>query len=164
MPTPIARICLALVSILFLLSTFSIAAAQSSCPNEPEPGGESISGSVSINGSSQPPMADGAFLPVGTQVRLDAVANAGGQCKIKGWVCPQGTNCTCEVLDVQQRTINHTIVDVDISSSGVWNGTYRVGTVQFLTQYEHTQDSHSANTTAGCRRRSHRRLPTRARH
>lgn len=146
MPTPIARISLAFVSILFMLSTISIVAAQS-CPNEPEGSGESISGSVSINGSSQPPMIDGAFLPVNTQVRLDAVATAWGQCKIKGWVCPQGTNCTCEVLDVHQRTVNHTIVDVDITSSGVWNGTYRVGTVQFLYQYEHIQDSHSANTT-----------------
>jgi hypothetical protein len=135
------------LSLFLIFITSQPTNAQSSCPNEPEPGGESISGSVSINGSSQPPMIDGAFLSAGTQVRLDAVANAGGQCKVKGWVCPQGTNCTCEVLDVQQRTINHTIVDVDITSSGVWNGTYRVGTVQFLNQYDHTQDSHSANTT-----------------
>ncbi len=94
-----------------------------------------------------PELIGSAFVTAGTQVRLDSFAYAGGACKVKGWVCPQGTNCTCEVLDVQQRTINHAIVDVDITSSGVWNGTYRVGTVQFLNQYEHIQDSHSANTT-----------------
>jgi RHS repeat-associated protein len=133
------------VSFFLIFITSQSANAQSSCPFEPEGGGEGITGSVSVNGG--PELIGSAFVTAGTQVRLDSFAWAGGACKVKGWVCPQGANCTCEVLDVQQRTINHAIVDVDITSSGVWNGTYRVGTVQFLNQYDHIQDSHSANTT-----------------
>jgi hypothetical protein len=146
MSTSAPRIAVLFVLFMFLiLSTAPIAETQSSCPNEPEGGGEGITGSVSVNGG--PELIGSAFVTAGTQVRLDSFAYASGQCKVKGWVCPQGTNCTCEVLDIHQRTINHAIVDVDITSSGVWNGTYRVGTVQFLNQYEHTQDSHSSNTT-----------------
>ena len=146
MSTSATRIAVLVLLFMFLmLSTAPVAETQSGCPFEPEGGGEGITGSVSVNGG--PEIIGSAFVTAGTQVRLDSFAFAGGACKVKGWVCPQGINCTCEVLDVQQRTINHAIVDVDASTSGGLNGTYRVGTVQFLNQYDHIQDSHSANTT-----------------
>jgi hypothetical protein len=144
MPNRLTSVALPFVSIIVILTALSIVNAQSSCPFEPEGGGEGITGSVSVDGG--PELINSAFVTAGTRVRLDSFAYAGGQCKVKGWVC-QGINCTCELLEVQQRTINHAIVDVDITSAGYWNDTYRVGTVQFLNQYDHIQDSHSANTT-----------------
>lgn len=146
MRTLFTRITLPLVSILFILSISSIASAQS-CPNDPQGSGEGISGSVSIDQTTLQ-LTEGGYVPAGTRVRLDAVAFANGQCIGMGWSCPPQQGCTCEPTGfVYERTINHINVNVDISSSGVWNGNYFLGTVQFLTQYEHEQNSSSGNTT-----------------
>jgi RHS repeat-associated protein len=144
MSKPSARIMFPLVSILLLFTALSVTKGQS-CPNEPQGSGESISGSVTPDGGS--PMNGGAFISVGTRVRLDAVAFAGGQCIGKAWNCSV-TPCVCqETGNVYERTINHTNVYLDVTTSGSLNGSYFLGTVQFLNQYEHTQDSHASNTT-----------------
>jgi hypothetical protein len=92
MSTTLIRIpVLCLFFAFFLLYAAPVAETQSSCPNEPEGGGEGTTGSVSVNGG--PELIGSAFVTAGTQVRLDSFAWAGGACKVKGWVCPQGTNC-----------------------------------------------------------------------
>lgn len=139
---------------LFLLLLFfgiiiSITSSQvraQSCDPIPEGGGEGISVSASIDGTSTQ-LSEGGVVPAGTRVRLDSTAFAGGSCSGKAWYC-QTTPCTCEGTGyIYQRTINHTNVKVDITSSGVWNGTYTVGTVQFLNAYDHVLSTGAGNST-----------------
>src|SRR5262245_1620334 len=82
MSTPRARIPLLFLFFMFLiLSTAPVAEMQSSCPFEPEGGGEGTTGSVSVNGG--PELINSAFATAGTQVRLDSFAFAGGGCKLR---------------------------------------------------------------------------------
>jgi hypothetical protein len=70
MSTTLIRIpVLCLLFVFLLLNAAPVAETQSSCPNEPEGGGEGITGSVSVNGG--PELIGSAFVTAGTQVRLD---------------------------------------------------------------------------------------------
>jgi RHS repeat-associated protein len=127
--------------VLFFLFTYSSAKAQS-CDNVPEGGGEGISASASIDGTA---IVNGS-VPVGTRVRLDSTAIAGGSCKGMAWNCATSP-CTCQETGyTYERTINHTNVKVDVTSTSL-NGTYSVGTVQFLSAYAHVLSTGAGDST-----------------
>ena len=130
---------------LFTIAPVPTVRAQS-CDNIPQGSGQSMSATATIDGTTNQ-LTTGGFVPAGTSVRLDSRATADGQCIGMVWNC-QTSPCVCQQSGyTYERTINHTNVYVDITSSGVWNGTYFVGTVQFLNNYGHVQDSQSADTT-----------------
>jgi hypothetical protein len=105
-------------------------------------GGQSISAGVSINGTSTQ-VTNGMWVPRGSTLRIDAVAQAYGSCTGMGWT--NTTPPSCEPTGfVWQRTPNHIYVSVDI---GALNGNYAVGNVWGLYPDMHVLDTHSADTT-----------------
>lgn len=145
-PTLIVRI-IARVSALTLVTLFAVSVSRAqSCENTPGGGGESMSASATIDNTTNQ-VANGGFVTSGTKVWLNSTATASGQCTGMAWNC-QTSPCVCQETGyVYQRTINHTNVYVDISTSTGLNGTYFVGTVQFLNAYDHVLSSGSPNTT-----------------
>ena len=130
----------------FLILAIVPLAKGQSCPNEPQGSGESMSASITIDGTTTE-LGTGGMIPAGTRLRLDSTAFSGGQCVGKAWYCSPSP-CVCkETGYVYQRTINHTNVYVDITSSGAWNGTYSAGTVWPLQESDHTLSTQSANST-----------------
>jgi len=142
------RLLLCSITLFFLTLTCSqLANAQSSCDNEPQGSGESMSAHITPENSGTQ-IGNDSVVTAGTRVLIHSVATANGQCIGKAWGNCNPSPCECiETGTVYQRTINHTNVNVDITSSGVWNGSYFVGTVQFTQAYDHVLDSSSANTT-----------------
>src|SRR5437867_1615896 len=133
------------VASLMLILTVSYKVKAQTCDNDPQGGGQSISASASIDGTTTQ-LTDNGFVPAYTGVRLDSIATSGGSCIGMAWNC-QTSPCVCQGTGyTYPRTINHTNVTVDITSTGL-NGTYTVGTVQFLNAYSQTLDTHGADNT-----------------
>lgn len=140
------RLLLPSITVFFLILTASQLANAQSCDNVPQGSGESMSAHISFEtGGTQ--LTNDSVVTAGTRVLLHSTASAFGECVGMAWHC-QTTPCTCsETGFVYQRTINHTNVYVDITTSGALNGTYSAGTVWFLNAYDHVLDTDSANTT-----------------
>jgi len=132
--------------VFLLIAVVAPSGKAQSCDNIPQGGGESILASATIDGTTTE-LTNGAFLTAGTRVRLDSVVTSSGECLGMAWNC-QTSPCVCQSSGyTYPRTVNHTNVNVDITSAGVWNGTYFVGTVQFWNNYAQTLDSKAADTT-----------------
>ena len=133
--------------LLFLIFIFGPELKGQSCTNEPHPGGESSSVDVSIDSPGGAVVQPGSVLPTGTRLRIDSRTTATGSCTGKAWSCPGGQSCQCvETGYVYERTINHTNVRADISTTGGLNGNYSIGTV-WGQAYYHELDSRSANSS-----------------
>jgi RHS repeat-associated protein len=146
---PANSICKILVCaflMLGVLAAVSTVQAQS-CPNDPHPGGESISASIS-NSASSASISGNTLVPVGTQIRIDASATASGGCTGKAWHCPPGEDCTCEPTGYEyERTVNHINVWADVSTNTSLNGTYNVGVIANSSGFDHSVNSSSANSS-----------------
>jgi RHS repeat-associated protein len=105
------------------------------CSLIPNGGGQGISPTITIQ-STGAELANGAVIPTGTALRLDAVANADGSCS------QVGPGCFGEA----ERTINHINVQSDISTTGGLNGHYVEGYV-FGDAYYHVLDTRSSSST-----------------
>jgi len=102
--------------------------AQSSCDNQPQGGGQSISADFSYRDTGQP-LSGSGVAAAGTFININAFATAFGQCIGKGWNCVVSP-CVCQESGfIYERTVNHIGVYVDVSTSGSLNGTYFVGNV-----------------------------------
>jgi hypothetical protein len=126
------RLLLSSITLLFLTLTCSQFVKAQSCDNVPEGSGESMSAYITPE-TSETKIGNDSVVTAGTRVLLHSRATANGQCVGKAWGNCNPSPCECiETGYVYQRTINHTNVYVDISSSGALNGTYSAGTVWFL--------------------------------
>jgi hypothetical protein len=129
------------IVILFATAATSRVSAQT-CTDVPASGTESMSATITINGTNIQ-VTDGMWVPRGTILRIDSVAQAFGSCTGMGWT--NTTPSTCEPTGfVWQRAPSHTYVTVDI---GALNGSYAVGNVWGLFPDMHVLDTHSADTT-----------------
>ncbi len=125
-PNSIPKTLIQIAVILVSLAAAPAIQAQS-CPNIPSGGSESISATITIDGTSTV-LTEQAFVAVGTRVRIDSVAQADGTCTGMALYCDGG--CACDETGyVYDRTINHTNVRVDASTTGGPNGNYAVGSV-----------------------------------
>jgi RHS repeat-associated protein len=127
--------------IVFFLGLLLLASARAQsvyaqvCTLIPNGGGQGISPTITIQ-STGAELANGAVIPTGTALRLDAIANAYGSCS------QVGPGCFGEA----ERTINHINVQSDISTAGGLNGHYVEGYV-FGWEYYHVLDTHSSSST-----------------
>jgi RHS repeat-associated protein len=126
-----------LLSALLLLLVVAAGASVKAqvCTLVSEGGGQGISPTITIQ-STGAELANGAVIPTGTALRLDAVANADGSCS------QVGPGCFGEA----ERTINHINVQSDISTTGGLNGHYVEGYV-FGDAYYHVLDTRSSSST-----------------
>jgi hypothetical protein len=130
---------------LLLLTIFPAKVKAQSCDNISQGGGQSIVASASIDGTTLA-LPEGGFVAPYTRIRLDSLAHSDGSSIGMAWNC-QTSPCVCQGTGyTYPRTINHTNVTVDITSTGL-NGTYTVGTVQFLNSYSQTLDTHAADNS-----------------
>lgn len=134
-----------------LLCVASGSVKAQSCENIPEGSGESISANVTVSGSGGT-LSDQAVVPGYTNIDINAMATAFGQCVGMAWSCQQSP-CVCQQTGfTYERTVNHIGVYVDISTSGGLNGTYFVGNVygknpNGTTAFFHVLDTSAANST-----------------
>jgi RHS repeat-associated protein len=134
-----------LIATTLLLLPVSAKVNAQSCDNISQGGGQSIVASASIDGTTLA-LPEGGLVASYTRIRLDSFAHSDGSCIGMAWYC-QTSPCVCQGTGyTYPRTINHTNVSVDISSTGL-NGTYSVGTVQFLNAYSQTLDTSAADNT-----------------
>ncbi|MGH9873572.1 MAG: DUF6531 domain-containing protein [Pyrinomonadaceae bacterium] len=133
---------------LMVFATAATVKAQT-CEDVPSGGGESLSASITINGSGVP-VTNEMELPIQTQLRIDAVATAYGSCTDMEWQC--NGSCSCSAGPIYTRTVNHISVSYDASTSGSLNGTYSLGSVFGLnpngtTAFWNVLDTQAANST-----------------
>ncbi len=137
------------VVISFGLAAAATAQAQS-CPDIPSGGSESISASITIDGTGIP-VTHGTTLPRSTKIRIDSLATAYGTCTGMFLACDNG--CSCQPTGgVYNRTVNHTTVRVEASTAGSLNGNYAVGQVVNLnpngtTAYRNVLDTQASDST-----------------
>lgn len=124
------------------------AAAGGGCPDVPVGGGENIQIWVSMADTGEP-VTDGMTLPASVKLRLDARAEALGQCN---FYCPSTSGCyQCATYD---RTINHLYFD-DSASTAAGDGTGLLGRVfghkvdSSITAYYHVLDTRDTTTSFG---------------
>src|SRR5881628_3773097 len=91
---PLSMKPLFVVASLMLILTVSHKVEAQSCDNDPQGGGQSISASASIDGTTTQ-LTDNGFVPAYTRVRLDSIATSGGSCIGMAWYC-QTTPCVCQ--------------------------------------------------------------------
>lgn len=128
--------------LLMALAATSALRAQT-CENIPQPGTESMSAQVTIDGTGIP-VTDGMTIPRWTPLRVDSIATATGSCTGMTWA---NTPPSCEPTgSVWERVPNHTQVSVNISSD---SGEYEfiVGYVYGTGSNQHVIDSASSDTT-----------------
>jgi len=111
--------------ILFLLAAPTTLQADT-CESVGSGGSQSIWAQITINGTSTS-VAD-QVLPIGTQIRIDSVATAYGDCVEMFWNCDGGCSCVPSGTTFN-RTINHISVSYDASTVGGQNGNYSLGSV-----------------------------------
>src|SRR6266446_1106170 len=146
---PLLRILNGTALILLLLAAPATLQADT-CDPIGSGGAPGISAQITIDGTTTT-VTDQALLPAGTQVRIDSVAEAYGQCVGMFWYCNNG--CSCQPSgDVQNRTVNHTTVTVDASTANGLNGNYVVGYVygrnpNGTTAFWNVLDSQASNST-----------------
>lgn len=128
---------------LFAAASGTVVSAQS-CPNIPNGGGESMQAWITVKNTGAP-VADGAVLPAGTELRLDSIATANGSCR--GRAMGQSMECV-DTGFTYERTVNHTDVWADISTATALNGTYTVGYVNGKNPDGSSADWHVLDTTA----------------
>jgi hypothetical protein len=152
--TPIAiatylRILRGMALILFSLAAPMTLQADT-CESIGSGASQSISAQITINGTSTT-VADQDVLPIGTQIRIDSVATAYGNCVEMFWNCNGGCSCVPSGT-VFNRTINHISVTYDASTAGSLNGNYSLGDVIGLnpdgtTAHWNVLDTQAANST-----------------
>lgn len=136
---------LAMVALIVIAS--ATATSAQTCPHIPNGGGESMNAWITVRNTGAP-VGHGAVLPVGTELRLDSVAEAYGECQGRS-MCDNGESCQCKNTPfIYQRTVNHTDVWADISTATALNGTYMVGYVAGKNPNGTTADWHVLDTTA----------------
>ena len=119
-----------------------------SCDNIPQGSGESISANISVRETGQP-LSTSGLIPSWTNIDINGVATALGQCIGMAWSCQQSP-CVCtETGAVYERTVNHISVYVDISTNSSLNGTYFVGNVYGKNPNGTTAFFHVLDTNAG---------------
>ncbi|HKR61295.1 MAG TPA: DUF6531 domain-containing protein [Pyrinomonadaceae bacterium] len=135
-------LCVGLI-VLGLSATSSLQAQ--TCENIPQPGSESISAKITINGTGIP-VTNGMIIPAWTPLRIDSIATATGSCVERAWTNTQPSSCE-PTGTVWERHPNHTQVSVEISSETGDMG-WIVGYVYPTgPPYQHVINSESSDTT-----------------
>lgn len=98
------------VLIVALGGTFALQAQ--TCDPIPQPGGESISAQITINGTGIP-VTDGMVVPAWTPLRIDSIATATGSCVKRAWTNTQPSSCETTGT-VWERHSNHTDFSRDL--------------------------------------------------
>lgn len=133
------------------------ARAQTSCPNIPQGGGQSIYAKITNTDTGQvlatapQPEPQDKVVTVGMRFRLDAVAEAQGRCIGRALHCGDGP-CECrDTGSVYERTVHHIAVSGDASTQTSLNGPYDLpdiyGTGPGGTAFMHVLDSTSLHST-----------------
>ncbi len=113
------------VSLTVFCGVLHCAAYDDACPYDPTCGGESLE-YFTTNHSTGAPISDGAVLPAGTIVDLDAHATAYGQCQ--AWI-PTLSDLywICILGDLFQGPVDHVAYRVYAAAEGPLNGDYYLG-------------------------------------
>ncbi|MGH9874512.1 MAG: RHS repeat-associated core domain-containing protein [Pyrinomonadaceae bacterium] len=111
---------------------------------------QNISAHITINGTTTE-VTNQPVLPLGTQIRIDSVATAYGNCAEMFWNCDGGCSCVPSGTTFN-RTINHISVTYDASTAGSLNGNYSLGSVFGLnpngtTAFWNVLDTQASNST-----------------
>lgn len=122
--------------LLLLLCCLNAAEARGqACPLLGSSGGESLEAHITVDGTGEP-VADGAVLPVGTRLRIDARATAFGSCG----------NAACGIA--YNRTVSTIFVWSTITTNTNLNGNYTTGYVYGKKPDGTTADWNVLDTTA----------------
>jgi hypothetical protein len=141
------------VSGLFLLLNIpSSVCTGDMCADIPQGGGESMAGTVKkVTSTVTCPLNNGMFVKNFTQLRLDGIATAQGQCQTMVPHCSVGAGCICLEGAVYQRVIGKIYIWADIVSQSL-NGSYGLGNIfgknpDGTTAFLHVLDSTQPNST-----------------